>query len=42
MASAKEETNDRSAQWKKEKSEKSQSFAAAASESKQEESYSEE
>jgi hypothetical protein len=42
MASAKKETKDRSDQWKKDKSEKSQYFTAVASASKQEESFSEE
>jgi hypothetical protein len=35
MASAKKETKDRSAQWKKDRAGKTQSFAAAASASKQ-------
>jgi hypothetical protein len=38
MASAKKDTNERSAQWKKDKAEKAQAFAAAASTSKQEDS----
>jgi predicted aspartyl protease len=42
MASDKKNTNDRSAQWKNDKAEKAQSFAAAASASKQEDSSSEE
>jgi hypothetical protein len=41
MASAKKDTKDRSAQWKKEKAEKAQAFAAAVSISKQEDSSSE-
>jgi hypothetical protein len=40
MASAKKDTKDRSAQWKKDKSEKSQAFAAAAASSKQDDSSS--
>jgi hypothetical protein len=35
MASSKKDTNDRSTQWKKDKAEKAQTFAAAASTSKQ-------
>jgi ribosome-binding protein aMBF1 (putative translation factor) len=42
MASAKNYTKDRSAQWEKDKAEKSQSFAATASASKREDSSSEE
>jgi hypothetical protein len=42
MASAKKGTKDRIAQWKKDKAEKSQAFAAAASTSEQEDSSSEE
>jgi hypothetical protein len=42
MASDKKDTKDRSAQWKKDKAEKAQAFAAAASSSKQEDSSSDE
>jgi hypothetical protein len=42
MASAKKDTKDRSAQWKKDKDEKSQAFAAAVSTSKHENSSSDE
>jgi hypothetical protein len=42
MASAKNDTKDRSAQWKKYKAEKSQAFAAYDSTSKQEDSSSDE
>jgi hypothetical protein len=42
MTSAKKDTKYRSAQWKKDKAEKAQAFAAAASTSKQEDSSSEE
>jgi hypothetical protein len=42
MASAKKETKDRGDQWKNDKAEKVQVFAAAASTSKQEDSSSEE
>jgi hypothetical protein len=41
-ASAKKDTKDRSAQWKKDKAEKAQAFASAASTSKQEDSSSDE
>jgi hypothetical protein len=42
MASAKKDTKDRSAQWKKDKAEKAQDFAAAAASSKQDNSSSDE
>jgi hypothetical protein len=42
MASAKNDTKDRIAKWKKDKAKKSQAFAAAASTSKQEDSSSDE
>jgi hypothetical protein len=42
MASAKKDTKDRSAQWKNDKAEKAQAFAAAASTSKQEDNSCEE
>jgi hypothetical protein len=42
MPSSKRDTKDRSAQWKKDKDEKAQSFAVEASSSKQEYSSSEE
>jgi hypothetical protein len=41
MASAKKDTKDRSAQWKKDKDEKPQTFAAAASSTQKEDSSSE-
>jgi hypothetical protein len=40
MASAKKYTKDRSAQWKKDKAEKAQTFAAAASSTQKEDSSS--
>jgi hypothetical protein len=42
MASARKETKDRGNQWKKEKAEKTQTFAAAATASKQDDSSSDE
>jgi hypothetical protein len=41
MATAKKNTKDKNAQWKKEKAEKSQTFAAAASSTQKEDSSSE-
>jgi hypothetical protein len=40
MASAKKDTKDRSAQWKKDKAEKAQTFVAAASSTQKEDSSS--